>query len=151
MKYHQRNCAIMFCLSMAVVFVCISCGSKPEMPAGGTIHDTYTDKCVIDINPAATNQECKLSQNADDRIVWTNSSTATDGLYVCADPLNDPFEPYGWFVPKGDKRKSGMIAAGLKPANAGTDFYLTESSQACPGPSQILQGIKSVPKIIIVP
>lgn len=140
MRCDRIQMAIFLSLAVALASLCISCQDK-------SVRVVYTDKCLIDISVTAGTQTCPgLSKMKDERIVWKNSSTT--GTYVCADPTNDPFDGYGWYIlPEPDRRGSGKIRDAINPGQT-FDFY--PSLTPCGGPSST-EGTRSVPKIIILP
>ena len=139
--YQIRKTSLLLLLS-AVVLVSTSCPNK----IGAPLPASFTEYSVNISDNNAPSQ--KISKTNDGRIVWVNKSNAA--LYVCADPAKDPFEAYGWYVPGGDKRKTGKIVDGLNPVT-GDDktFTFDISSTACSCASSH-EGVKSTPKIIIV-
>ena len=126
---------------VAVTFLCVSIQGRSGPATGSISPDRATDKCVIDL---ANVQPCTLSMKNDDRVVWVNNS-ASD-VYVCANPVQDPFEAYAWKVPPSDKRKSGKIRDAATP---GTYMFYQSTSACTVPPTRDKQ--RTNPQIIIQP
>lgn len=124
MPSHQSNLAKMFCLIAGIALFCISCGPKPS--------PVTVNNCAVVELSGPLPPSCDLSQSADDRIVWKNSSGSP--LYACIDSANTPFEAYGWYVPGGGVRSSGQIRKDVTPSNLEIHFWSSPVICALPPP-----------------
>jgi hypothetical protein len=134
MIYRPTNQGKLFCLVAAIALFCVSCGNKSN-PIESDSSNVNNSKCVIELS--GTLQQCDLSKNADDRIVWKNSSAT--GLYACVDPQNTPFQAYGWYVPgNGAVRLSGKIRKDVAASSVGVVYYSSPEICVWPPPKSIL-------------
>lgn len=137
---------VLFVFLIAAILICTSCQKKTPAPEPSAPRETYTDKCHIDISSTTVIPDCSLSKQYDERAVWENKSTG--GLYVCMNPLNNPFEAYAWYVPANDKRKSGKITDATNPSSTGYEFKPSPSPCVWPLSSASDKRLTN-PKIII--
>lgn len=140
MERQRKHQAILFCTAAVVMLLCVSCQHQ-------AVPDTHVDKYFIDISDSNAVGPYYLTKSKDERIVWINNSG--NDLYICADPNNDPFEPYGWLVPKHDQRKSGKIRDAITPPHSYNQNEFYTYSKPCLMSPPTDESATSNPKIII--
>jgi hypothetical protein len=140
MERQRKHQAILFCTAAVVMLLCVSCQHK-------AVADTHVDKYFIDISDANAVGPYSLNKHDDERIIWINNSG--NDLYICADPKNDPFEAYGWFVPKHDQRKSGKISDTVNPPQSYDNKQFYTYPTPCLATPPPADANRSNPKIII--
>ncbi len=141
----QQNQRVIFVCAAAVVML-VGISNQNRTQASDHKGTRVGTECPIDISPNAPQQQCTLSKAHDDRVIWENNSDVD--IYACADPKKDPFDAYGWYVPRHEKRKSGKIRDAITPPQSydNKEFY-TYSTPCLASPPT--EGTRSNPKIII--
>ena len=140
MKPLQKYQLLLLIVASALISLCVSCQSNRTSAGSMGSERTVVDRCRIDV---ATPQDCPLSKGGDERAIWINNSGS--GVYVCFNPIGDPFEGYAFYVPPNGKRKSGKITDETNPSTSPISYYISASPCVVPPP----ETIKTNPKIII--